>query len=216
MKFLRTAIPALLALASSSSFASVVSFSGTFDGTGASSTAITSENTGAGFSGIIPALVSQGDQVQITYTFLGGSISVSNINLAAIYVEDLNPLTGNTTADGGPLERVTQTGTISFLDAQGRPIFTSDPFTDSEGAVNVGQILQISTGPLVFYGVQYNGTVDVEPVARTYNLGALLLYGSDIATAIPEPSTWAMLLLGFAGIGFVAYRRKSKPALMPA
>jgi hypothetical protein len=34
--------------------------------------------------------------------------------------------------------------------------------------------------------------------------------------AIPEPSTWAMLLLGFAGVGFMAYRRKSKPALMVA
>ena len=34
--------------------------------------------------------------------------------------------------------------------------------------------------------------------------------------SVPEPSTWAMLLLGFAGIGFMAYRRKSKPALMAA
>ena len=34
--------------------------------------------------------------------------------------------------------------------------------------------------------------------------------------AVPEPSTWAMMLLGFAGIGFVAYRRKAKPALMAA
>jgi hypothetical protein len=34
-----------------------------------------------------------------------------------------------------------------------------------------------------------------------------------IGSAVPEPSTWAMLLLlGFAGIGFMAYRRKSEPA----
>ena len=26
---------------------------------------------------------------------------------------------------------------------------------------------------------------------------------------VPEPSTWAMLILGFAGVGFMAYRRKS-------
>jgi hypothetical protein len=26
--------------------------------------------------------------------------------------------------------------------------------------------------------------------------------------AVPEPSTWAMVLLGFAGVGFMAYRRK--------
>jgi PEP-CTERM motif len=37
-----------------------------------------------------------------------------------------------------------------------------------------------------------------------------------ITTAVPEPSTWAMMILGFAGIGFMAYRRKPKPALMAA
>jgi hypothetical protein len=34
--------------------------------------------------------------------------------------------------------------------------------------------------------------------------------------AVPEPSTWAMMILGFAGIAFMTYRRKSKPALMAA
>ena len=29
----------------------------------------------------------------------------------------------------------------------------------------------------------------------------------DISTTIPEPSTWAMMLLGSAGLGFVGYRR---------
>jgi outer membrane lipase/esterase len=37
-----------------------------------------------------------------------------------------------------------------------------------------------------------------------------------VAGAVPEPSTWVMLILGFAGIGFMAYRRKAKPALMAA
>jgi hypothetical protein len=30
----------------------------------------------------------------------------------------------------------------------------------------------------------------------------------NVAPAVPEPSTWAMLLIGFAGVGFMAYRRK--------
>ena len=45
------------------------------------------------------------------------------------------------------------------------------------------------------------------------------VFAMDIAgpaPAVPEPSTWAMMILGFAGVGFVAYRRKSKPALMTA
>ena len=31
--------------------------------------------------------------------------------------------------------------------------------------------------------------------------------------AVPEPSTWAMMILGFAGVGFLAYRRKATPTL---
>jgi hypothetical protein len=38
----------------------------------------------------------------------------------------------------------------------------------------------------------------------------------DVQAAVPEPSTWAMMILGFAGVGFMAYRRKAKPALMAA
>jgi hypothetical protein len=36
-----------------------------------------------------------------------------------------------------------------------------------------------------------------------------------LAGAVPEPSTWAMMILGFAGIGFMGYRlsRKNTTAL---
>jgi hypothetical protein len=34
------------------------------------------------------------------------------------------------------------------------------------------------------------------------------LSGANVS-AVPEPSTWAMMILGFFGLGFVAYRRKS-------
>jgi subtilase-type serine protease len=35
--------------------------------------------------------------------------------------------------------------------------------------------------------------------------------GTDLTlSAVPEPSTWAMLLLGFAGLGFAGYRRRGK------
>jgi hypothetical protein len=37
-----------------------------------------------------------------------------------------------------------------------------------------------------------------------------------VTSAVPEPSTWAMMILGFMGVGFMAYRRKSKLALMAA
>jgi hypothetical protein len=48
-------------------------------------------------------------------------------------------------------------------------------------------------------------------VITTYNdaYGANLTFNS----AVPEPSTWAMMLIGFAGLGFAGYRRtKAVPA----
>jgi hypothetical protein len=36
-------------------------------------------------------------------------------------------------------------------------------------------------------------------------------------SSIPEPSTWGMMLLGFAGLGFAGYRKaKSGRAALPA
>ena len=37
-----------------------------------------------------------------------------------------------------------------------------------------------------------------------------------IAAAVPEPSTWAMMILGFLGLGFMAYRRKNQTAFSAA
>jgi PEP-CTERM motif len=34
----------------------------------------------------------------------------------------------------------------------------------------------------------------------------------ELLKAVPEPSTWAMTLAGFAGLGWLASRRKTSPA----
>jgi hypothetical protein len=35
----------------------------------------------------------------------------------------------------------------------------------------------------------------------------------DVSTAVPEPSTWAMMLLGFAGLGFAFRQSRRKEAI---
>jgi hypothetical protein len=41
-----------------------------------------------------------------------------------------------------------------------------------------------------------------------------LTFNGSPVTGVPEASTWAMMVLGFCGVGFMAYRRKSRhPAL---
>jgi hypothetical protein len=44
------------------------------------------------------------------------------------------------------------------------------------------------------------------PIDFTTNFPTITLV-SSVNTAAPEPSTWAMMLVGFAGLGFVGYRR---------
>jgi hypothetical protein len=36
-----------------------------------------------------------------------------------------------------------------------------------------------------------------------------LLDNVTVTAAIPEPESWAMLILGFLGIGFMAYRKRN-------
>jgi hypothetical protein len=51
---------------------------------------------------------------------------------------------------------------------------------------------------------------------NTGNVGALAPPGfppSGINPSVPEPSTWAMMILGFFGVGFMAYRRKGRASL---
>jgi PEP-CTERM motif-containing protein len=59
------------------------------------------------------------------------------------------------------------------------------------------------------YFAEFSGTSGGSPIH-------LAIDGTATALATPEPQTWAMMILGFAGVGFMAYRRKAKPALMAA
>jgi hypothetical protein len=55
------------------------------------------------------------------------------------------------------------------------------------------------------------------PGIYTYTFGTNDSFVIDIpgqVAAVPEPATWAMMILGFFGVGFLAYRRNhSEPAL---
>lgn len=51
----------------------------------------------------------------------------------------------------------------------------------------------------------------------TYSVdGAFYRANIEAVSAVPEPATWAMMILGFAAIGFTAYRRGKKRAAVAA
>jgi len=65
------------------------------------------------------------------------------------------------------------------------------------------------------YTIQINDqTFAPQGVGTLNDFVTATITGGDSANtaAVPEASTWAMMVLGFAGVGFMAYRRKSRPA----
>ena len=50
------------------------------------------------------------------------------------------------------------------------------------------------------------------PYRHRWWLSRLRRHPVDVVSAVPEPSTWAMMILGFFGLGFMAYRRRNQTA----
>ena len=66
----------------------------------------------------------------------------------------------------------------------------------------------------------FSGTFIATSETTTLNFNTLfgqnnggIMLDAVAVQAVPEPGTWAMMLLGFAGIGFLAYRRAKKSAV---
>jgi hypothetical protein len=68
----------------------------------------------------------------------------------------------------------------------------------------------------VFLLEEYAGTSFNTIAFKDLSLTADSFSSNFVTGAVPEPSTWAMMLLGFAGVGFIGYRRRSKPASVAA
>jgi PEP-CTERM motif-containing protein len=110
-------------------------------------------------------------------------------------------------------------------------IYNFDLFSDDGSRLLIDNILSVEkgaggiiTGP--HFGV-FNlsaGFHQIE-VVQFEDLGetglALLMKGEGIdpsllVASVPEPSTWVMMLFGFAGLGVVTYRKGRKAAYRPA
>jgi len=68
--------------------------------------------------------------------------------------------------------------------------------------------ISFTTGPQTFDSGLFTLSVDDVTI---FGKSTVNLTGTIAAVApVPEPSTWAMMILGFMGVSFMAYRRKNK------
>jgi hypothetical protein len=102
---------------------------------------------------------------------------------------------------------------------------TTNPAPDN--VFNISQSTLNGLGPFTLNGVTvsdihfveygdgwYDGSKWTNPEGGTSKLKIVADFTfATAAPPVPEPSTWAMMILGFAGVGFMAYRRKRGTAL---
>ncbi|WP_198030111.1 PEP-CTERM sorting domain-containing protein [Bradyrhizobium sp. Tv2a-2] len=72
--------------------------------------------------------------------------------------------------------------------------------TINEAVPTSGDYLSIYTQSGEIYTTPYGHGI--------FNTTITSIDGPTLASAVPEPSTWAMMILGFVGLGFMAYGRK--------
>jgi hypothetical protein len=72
----------------------------------------------------------------------------------------------------------------------------------------------ITTTPLAAFGVLQTGLNAGDAYLNIHTTTSPSGEIRGFLHAVPEPSTWAMMILGFAGIGFMAYRKRNKPEML--
>lgn len=180
----------------------------------------------------IPVLSGGADAETITYTFTGvGTFSLdgtdyTNADFTVTMVSDTTTVTsgggevrntGTTTfTTGSTSDTITDAVVIENTAAPGFMGFAQAiaPFPDESLTAAIFQTydlitsLGLTSGGLSVAGATFQtggGTlvfVDDEPITS-------LSFEATLG-AVPEPSTWAMMLIGFGGLGFLGYRRTLK------
>ena len=150
--------------------------------------------------------VIEGANFVLTATLDGAPTSTANTQ----YVWGIDTGTGthNFASLGQPGVVFNDVIVINPASPQSGVTISGDTITD---VVSIASLASTGFAP-TSYGFSFWPALD--------SSGAIPEFAPDNATftasvaAVPEPSTWAMMILGFFGIGFMAYRRKQNgPAL---
>jgi hypothetical protein len=142
--------------------------------------------------------------------YVGGGQSLPYVTALVMYDGLGNPLPESTSNEMGQLANI---GRYDYLKGnEDGAIAAQAAIWGLEYKVAVSSTDPIIESDIVnFLKVQDNG--------HGWASGLVPANGTDWQaqiTGIPEPSTWAMMLIGFAGVGFAGYRRTRNPPFAAA
>jgi len=134
-------------------------------------------------------------------------------------ITDLDTFTGSRVMDP-------ETGGNFLVHASSVPSFAPGAaFNETTGAFinHAGGVTTDNIGDFAAVSVFVGGRETVEVDGASFSQGSQLISGTaffpdvfrfsihePLVITVPEPSTWAMMLLGFVGLGLLGYRSKTR------
>jgi hypothetical protein len=115
---------------------------------------------------------------------------------------------------GTELSNRTGYGTIQVTGSLGGDPFATTAYSNTNGAGTPGSFSGWMLENFTFTANSTSELLSFLAVGTpSGNLPPFALLDGVSVTGVPEPSTWAMMLAGFGGLGFAAFRRRRKTRL---
>ena len=135
------------------------------------------------------------------------TISVNGQEMTTVAGNNDSSVDGAGVAENGDLITV---GNINGPYTGGTP---GDPQTDYDADHEAYDLVPFLTNGETSINIEtINASLDDNIFVEVYDVSG----EGHFVPGTPEPSTWAMLIIGFAGVGYVAYRRNGKTAPVAA
>jgi hypothetical protein len=162
-----------------------------------------------------------------TWSLVSGSGGVAQGTTPGISAAPFGETTPYFAVEGGGTEQVVFGAARTSISIYWGSIDASETGTPSAGNVNgfsitVDGYTLTGSDLVALYGAHGDGS-HTDPLANEWvtisGLGSFTTaeftstknaFEFSLGSAVPEPSTWAMMMLGFAGLGYAAFRRNSK------
>jgi hypothetical protein len=141
---------------------------------------------------------------------------------ASVYIDGLGTLT--TTGSTSVVVPTNTVVDVTFTVAPGTVVDDFNLNIFDKSALLVGTNWTLTEGSMTIetqpafrvggdYVTDFTDTLSAGSYTVTFSSaipkGDTLEVGYTLSSAVPEPATWAMMVLGFLGVGFVSYLRKA-------
>ena len=185
----------------------------------------TTESGGVLFNGTTFGDASTGASQSTTFTF--ATLGITNASQLGLVVNLSEPGSENppsVTTASSPLATNANLANAITLNVFSSTGTLLEQFLSSTG-LTLNQVAGGVGGSGIVFGLtpaeatELNATLAANAGIEVFTVGATFANaegGNDVIQAVslspsvPEPSTWAMMILGFFGVGFLAYRRQSQ------